>query len=59
MANIHPTAIVDPAATRTAMRAKAYPGEDPASVKPPEDVAARIVALVQEDWPTRHRERIG
>jgi hypothetical protein len=41
------------------MRAKAYPGEDPASVKPPEDVAARIVALVQEDWPTRHRERIG
>ncbi|WP_126175087.1 SDR family NAD(P)-dependent oxidoreductase [Tsuneonella rigui] len=52
-------AIVDPGATRTAMRAKAYPGEDPASVKPPEDVAARIVALVQEDWPTRHRERIG
>ena len=51
-------AIVDPGATRTAMRAKAYPGEDPASVKPPEDVAARIVALVQEEWPTRHRERI-
>ncbi len=52
-------AIVDPGATRTAMRAKAYPGEDPASVKPPEDVAAGIVALVQEEWPTRHRERIG
>jgi short-subunit dehydrogenase len=26
------TAIVDPGATRTAMRARAYPGEDPASV---------------------------
>jgi len=52
-------AIVDPGATRTAMRAKAYPGEDPASVKPAEDVAARIVALLQEDFPTRHRERIG
>jgi len=52
-------AIVDPGATRTAMRAKAYPGEDPASVKPAEDVAARIVALLQEDFATRHRERIG
>lgn len=50
-------AILDPGATRTAMRAKAYPGEDPASVKPPEDVAARIVALLGADFPTRHRER--
>lgn len=50
-------AIVDPGATRTAMRAKAYPGEDPASVKPPEDVAARIVALLERDFPTRHRDR--
>lgn len=50
-------AIVDPGATRTAMRAKAYPGEDPASVKPPEDVAARIVALLEQDFPTRHRDR--
>lgn len=50
-------AIVDPGATRTAMRAKAYPGEDPASVKPPEDVAALIVGLVQKDFPTRTRER--
>lgn len=49
-------AIVDPGATRTAMRARAYPGEDPASVKPPEEVAARIVALLQQDFPTRHRE---
>lgn len=51
-------AIVDPGATRTAMRARAYPGEDPASVKPPEAVAARIAALVTEEFPTRHRERI-
>lgn len=52
-------AIVDPGATRTAMRARAYPGEDPASVKPPEDVAAGILALVQDGFPTRHRVRIG
>jgi NAD(P)-dependent dehydrogenase (short-subunit alcohol dehydrogenase family) len=50
-------AIVDPGATRTAMRAKAYPGEDPASVKPPEDVAALVVGLLQKDFPTRTRER--
>jgi NAD(P)-dependent dehydrogenase (short-subunit alcohol dehydrogenase family) len=52
-------AILDPGATRTTMRARAYPGEDPASVKPPETVAARILALVTGDFPTRHRERIS
>ena len=51
-------ATIDPGATRTAMRAKAYPGEDPATVKPPEDVAKRIVDLVVNDFATRHRERI-
>lgn len=51
-------AIVDPGATRTAMRAKAYPGEDPASVKPPEVVADRIAALAGEDFSSPHRERI-
>lgn len=50
-------AIVDPGATRTAMRAKAYPGEDPATVKPPEAVAERIVDLLRADFPTRHRIR--
>ena len=49
---------IDPGATRTAMRAKAYPGEDPQTVKPPEDVAARIVELLVNDFPTRHRERV-
>lgn len=51
-------AIVDPGATRTAMRAKAYPGEDPATVKQPEAVAGRIVALLGEDFPTGHRESV-
>lgn len=52
-------AIVDPGATRTAMRARAYPGEDPASVKPPEAVARRLVALLGEPFPTGHRERVN
>lgn len=51
-------AIVDPGATRTAMRAKAYPGEDPATVKHPDLVGERIAALVTEDFETRHRERV-
>jgi NAD(P)-dependent dehydrogenase (short-subunit alcohol dehydrogenase family) len=51
-------AIVDPGATRTEMRARAFPGEDPASVKPPEAVADGIIALLQRDFPSRHRERI-
>lgn len=52
-------AIVDPGATRTRMRARAYPGEDPASVKPPEVVADRIAALLTADFENRHRERFG
>jgi NAD(P)-dependent dehydrogenase (short-subunit alcohol dehydrogenase family) len=52
-------AIVDPGATRTAMRARAYPGEDPASVKPPEVVASRIAALAAEDFASPHRERVS
>ena len=52
-------AIVDPGATRTAMREKAYPGEDPSTVKPPEDVAARILELLGEDFATGHRERVN
>jgi NAD(P)-dependent dehydrogenase (short-subunit alcohol dehydrogenase family) len=52
-------AIVDPGATRTAMRAKAFPGEDPASVKDPEVVGARIAALAAEPFDSPHRERIA
>jgi short-subunit dehydrogenase len=43
------TAIVDPGATRTTMRARAFPGEDPASVKAPEMVAEQIRELVCGD----------
>ncbi|TPG54534.1 SDR family NAD(P)-dependent oxidoreductase [Sphingomonas glacialis] len=52
------TAIIDPGATRTAMRHKAYPGEDPKSVKDPSVVADRIVALLTEDFATGHFERV-
>lgn len=51
-------AILDPGATRTQMRARAYPGEDPKSVKEPGVVADRIVALLTEDFETRLRERV-
>ena len=52
------TAILDPGATRTKMRERAYPGEDPASVKAPEVVAARIVELIADDFETGHFERV-
>jgi len=52
-------AIVNPAATRTAMRARAYPGEDPQSVKRPEQVAKRLIALLGEDFETGHRETVN
>ena len=52
-------AIVNPGATRTAMRARAYPGEDPASVKPPEVVADRLVALLGEQFTSPHRESLN
>lgn len=52
------TAIIDPGATRTKMRARAYPGEDPASVKDPRVVAERIAALSVEGFETNHFERI-
>ena len=52
-------AIVDPGATRTAMRAKAYPGEDPASVKPPEVVAEHMVHLLGEQFASPHRIRVN
>lgn len=51
-------AIVDPGATRTAMRARAFPGEDAATLKSPDVVAARITALLAQDFPTGHRERV-
>ncbi len=52
-------AIVDPGATRTTMRAKAYPGEDPKRNKEPSVVGERIVALLGEQFASPHRERIN
>ena len=52
-------AIVSPGATRTAMRARAYPGEDPASVKPPEAVANRLVSLLGEQFASGWRESVN
>jgi NAD(P)-dependent dehydrogenase (short-subunit alcohol dehydrogenase family) len=52
-------AIVDPGATRTAMRARAYPGEDPASVKAPQVVAERLVSLLGEPFASGYRETVN
>lgn len=52
------THIVDPGATRTAMRAKAFPGEDPAPLKGPETVAAAIRDLLIADTPEGHFVRV-
>jgi NAD(P)-dependent dehydrogenase (short-subunit alcohol dehydrogenase family) len=49
------TAIVDPGRTRTQMRAKAYPGEDPATVKEPSVVADAILAMLTTEFETGHR----
>jgi len=48
-------AIIDPGATRTAMRARAYPGEDPATLKGPEVVAQRIVAILANGFKSGER----
>lgn len=52
------THIVDPGATRSAMRAKAFPGEDPATVKDPEVVARAMLDLVLSDAPDGHFMRV-
>ena len=39
--------VLDPGATRTEMRAKAYPGEDPQTVKSPDVVATEIIELLE------------
>jgi NAD(P)-dependent dehydrogenase (short-subunit alcohol dehydrogenase family) len=50
--------IVDPGATRTRMRALAFPGEEPESVKPPEVVAAAIVDRITAGAPTGEKVRV-
>lgn len=59
--NIAPirTAIVDPGSTATTMRARAYPGEDPASLKTPSVVADAVTKMLKADFETGHRLEIG
>jgi len=52
-------ALVDPGATRTKMRARAYPGEDPASVKAPEVVGDFIADLAINGFANGYFARIG
>ncbi len=50
--------IIDPGATRTRMRALAFPGEEPESVKPPQAVAEAIVKRLAGVAPTGEKLRI-
>ena len=43
-------AIVDPGATATVMRARAFPGEDPATIKAPHVVGDAVAALLTQDF---------
>ncbi|MGB8278430.1 MAG: SDR family NAD(P)-dependent oxidoreductase [Methylovirgula sp.] len=42
--------IVNPGPLRTRMRAAAMPGEDPMTLKTPEDLAPKLLALCGADW---------
>lgn len=48
-------AVVDPSATATSMRARAFPGEDATALKGPDVVARRMVAMLADDFPTGTR----
>lgn len=50
--------VIDPGATRTRMRALAFPGEEPESVKTPAVVAKGIVERLSSEAPTGERVRI-
>ncbi|HKU92524.1 MAG TPA: SDR family NAD(P)-dependent oxidoreductase [Sphingomicrobium sp.] len=50
--------IIDPGATRTRMRALAFPGEEPESLKPPEVVAQAIAERLTADAPTGEKVRV-
>ena len=52
-------AILDPGATATTMRARAYPGEDPATLKPPSTVADALIELLKSDFETGHRLEVA
>jgi NAD(P)-dependent dehydrogenase (short-subunit alcohol dehydrogenase family) len=50
--------ILDPGATRTRMRALAFPGEEPETVKPPESVASAILERLAAGAPTGQKIRV-
>jgi NAD(P)-dependent dehydrogenase (short-subunit alcohol dehydrogenase family) len=50
--------IVDPGATRTRMRALAFPGEEPETLKGPEVVAERLLALLTSEGPSGRKLRL-
>lgn len=52
-------AIVDPGKTRTKMRALAYPGENPATLKEPAIVGDAVAKLLADDFDTGARLAIG
>lgn len=51
-------AIVDPGATATQMRARAFPGEDPATLKAPGAVGEAVAALLKTDFESGYRLEI-
>jgi NAD(P)-dependent dehydrogenase (short-subunit alcohol dehydrogenase family) len=42
--------LVNPGPLRTRMRAAAMPGEDPMSLKTPEDLAPKLLRLLSPEW---------
>ena len=52
-------AIIDPGATATQMRANAYPGEDPATLKAPAVVGKAVADLLKSDFETGYRLEVG
>jgi short-subunit dehydrogenase len=52
-------AIVDPGATATQMRARAYPGEDAATLKAPGVVAEAVATMLRGDFESGYRLEIG
>jgi NAD(P)-dependent dehydrogenase (short-subunit alcohol dehydrogenase family) len=52
-------AIVDPGATATEMRRKAYPGEDQAELQQPAEVGAAILRFLRDDFQSGFRFRIA
>ncbi len=51
-------ALVDPGATATVMRTRAFPGEDPTTIKQPDAVGGAIAALLERDFETGHRLKL-